>query len=49
MDNKRTVIIDGKVVDLDKTPLEELRKIQNDLDKKEKAIREQIEKELENY
>lgn len=45
----RTLIIDGKLINLDKTPVEELEKIQKDLAKREKEITEQIEKALENY
>lgn len=47
--NKRTLIIDGKLIDLQKIPVEELEKLQKDLAKKEREIRQRIEKELENY
>ena len=38
-----TVVIDGKLIDLDKTSVEELKKMQADLKKKEENIRKQIE------
>ncbi len=47
--NTKTLIIDGKLIDLDKTPIEDLKKIQKDLMEREKEIRRQIEAELENY
>lgn len=47
--NTRTLIIDGKLINLDKTPIEDLEKLQKDLLKREREITEQIEKELENY
>ena len=47
--NTKTLIIDGKLIDLDKTPIEDLKKIQKDLMEREKEIRRQIEEELENY
>ena len=47
--NKRKLIIDGKFIDLDKMPIEELKKIQENLTKREEEIRKQIEKELESY
>lgn len=48
-DSKRKMIIDGKVIDIDKAPLEELERLQRNLEKREQEIREKIEKELENY
>ncbi len=48
-DNKRTLIIDGKLIDLQKISVEELERLQKDLANKEKEIRQRIEKELENY
>ncbi|MCI8760238.1 MAG: hypothetical protein HFJ34_03850 [Clostridia bacterium] len=45
----KTLIIDGKLINLDKMPIEELEKIQKDLAKREKEITQKIEKALENY
>lgn len=42
-----TIMIDGKIVDLDKLSREELIKIENELSDKEKKIREEIDKLLE--
>lgn len=42
-----TIIVDGKIIDLDKMPIEDLRKIQNKLEDKEKEIRNRIDKLLE--
>lgn len=47
--NTKTLIIDGKLINFEKTSIEELEKIQKDLAKREKEITEQIEKELKNY
>lgn len=47
--NTKTLIIDGKLINLEKTPIEDLEKIQKDLEKREKEITKQIEKALENY
>lgn len=44
--NKRTTIIGGRFVDLDKTPIEDLKKIQKDLEIREKELKKQIEKKL---
>lgn len=40
-------IINGQFIDLDKTPLEELKKISKQLKEKETEIKKQIERELE--
>lgn len=42
-----TIMIDGKIVDLDKLSREELIKIENELSDKEKKVREEIDKLLE--
>lgn len=48
MDEKLgTIMIDGKIIDLDKTPLEELKKIKNKLENEEEEIRKEINKLLE--
>lgn len=48
MDEKfGTIIVDGKIIDLDKTSIEELEKIREKLENDEKKIREEIDKLLE--
>lgn len=47
--NQKKMIIEGKIVEFDKTPIEELKKIKEQLEKREQEIIAQIEKELENY
>lgn len=46
-ENLGTVIIDGKIINLDKLSMEELIEIEKRLDDKEKQIREEIDKLLE--
>lgn len=41
------IVIDGKFVDLDKTPLDELKKIQKEISKKEEAKTEKIQRFLD--
>ena len=48
MDEKLgTIVIDGKIIDLDKTPIEELKKIAKKLENDEEKIRKEIYKLLE--
>ena len=48
MDEKLgTIMVDGKIIDLDKTPVEELKKIANKLENDEEEIRKEIYKLLE--
>lgn len=42
-----TVIVDGKIIDLDKIPLDELDEVVSKLEKEEKQIIEEIDKLLE--
>ncbi len=44
--NMGKIIVDGKFVDLDNTPLDELRKIQEQISQKEAAKRKEIEELL---
>lgn len=46
-ENSGTMIIDGKIINLDKLSMEELIEIEKRLDDKEKQIREEIDKLLE--
>lgn len=41
------IIVDGRIVDLDKISIEELEKIKKKLEKEEQEIRERIDKLLE--
>lgn len=41
------ILIDGKFIDLDKVPLDELRKIQEEIEKKEEAKRKEIQELLD--
>lgn len=44
---KRTVIVNGKIIDLDKAPIEDLKRAQKELERREKEIRKQIQGELD--
>lgn len=46
-ENSGTMIIDGKIINLDKLSSEELMEIEKKLENKEKQIREEIDKLLE--
>ncbi len=48
MDEKfGTIVVDGKIIDLDKTSIEELEKIREKLKSEEEEIRREIDKLLE--
>ena len=40
------IVVDGQLVDLDNTPIEKLKKLKDKLDEKEKNIRAEIDKIL---
>lgn len=44
---KRTIIVNGKIIDLDKASIEDLKRAQKELARREKEIRKQIQGELD--
>lgn len=47
MERKRsTVLINGRLIDIEKTPIQELKKIKKELEEREKNIRARINQEL---
>lgn len=47
MERKRnTVIINGRLIDMENTPIEELKKIKKELEEREKNIRARISQKL---
>lgn len=47
MEKLGTIIIDGKIVDLDKMPIEELKQLQEKLKKDQEQTRKELDKLLE--
>lgn len=45
-ENRKTLIIDGRIIDLDKASTEELLKIDKELENKENQIRKEIDELL---